>query len=152
MNIVLHKDKNQLEKVTHMYELLAFYLEGELFGVPLRKVLEVSRMVPIVPVPFSPTYVKGVINVRGEILPVVDLKGPLRMKRTREENRIVLLETERGKVGVLVDEVVGVMRVEEQRFEPNPMVGRYSEFVEKVAYLKEGLLCLLEMDRIINSL
>ncbi|MDW8066148.1 MAG: chemotaxis protein CheW [Aquificaceae bacterium] len=153
-NIVLanqHKEKG-LQKISRFFEFLGFYLEGELFGVPLREVVEISKLLPIVPVPFSPRLVLGVINVRGEIIPVIDLKTILRLNKGTEEERVVLVESNKGKVGVLVDKVVGVVRVEEERLEPNPMVGRYSEFIRNVAQLPEGLISILEFDRVVDSL
>lgn len=146
-----HKEKG-LQKISRFFEFLGFYLEGELFGVPLREVVEISKLLPIVPVPFSPKFVLGVINVRGEIIPVIDLKTILKLNKGTEEERVVLVESNKGKVGILVDKVVGVVRVEEERLEPNPMVGRYSEFIRNVAQLPEGLICILEFDRVVDSL
>jgi purine-binding chemotaxis protein CheW len=117
------KDKGIQKTATKIVELLGFYVEGELFGLPLKEVLEVLRVVEPVPVPFSSPLIKGIINVRGELIPVLDLKSILNLRPTKKEERIIILESPRGKVGVLVDEVYGVIRLNEESLEPNPMVG-----------------------------
>lgn len=150
-DIVKVSKERGLQKISRYFEFLGFYLEKELFGVPLREVVEISKLLPIVPVPFSSPLILGVINVRGEILPVIDLKTILRLRKEKEEERVVLVESPKGKVGILVDEVVGVVRIEEEKLEPNPMVGRYSEFVRNVAQLPHGLISILEFDRIVES-
>ncbi len=150
-DIVKVSKERGLQKISRYFEFLGFYLEKELFGVPLREVVEISKLLPIVPVPFSSPLILGVINVRGEILPVIDLKTILRLRKEKEEERVVLVESPKGKVGILVDEVVGVVRIEEEKLEPNPMVGRYSEFVRNVAQLPYGLISILEFDRIVES-
>ncbi|WPM31631.1 chemotaxis protein CheW [Hydrogenobacter sp. T-2] len=141
-----------LQRVSKFFEFLGFYLERELFGVPLKEVVEISKLLPIVPVPFSSPLILGVINIRGEILPVIDLKTILRLRREREGDRVVLVESHKGKVGILVDEVVGVIRIEEEKLEPNPMSGRYSEYIRNVAQLPQGLISIIEFDRVVDSI
>lgn len=86
-------------------------MEGELFGLPLKKVLEMLRVIEPVPVPFSLPLIKGIINVRGELIPVLDLKSILNLRPTKKEERIIILESPRRKAGVLVDDVYGVIRL-----------------------------------------
>ncbi|MCS7308285.1 MAG: chemotaxis protein CheW [Aquificaceae bacterium] len=151
--VLLNKQKERgLQKISRFFEFLGFYLENELFGVPLKEVVEISKLLPTVPVPFSPHLILGVVNVRGEIIPVIDLKTILRLSKKTEEERVVLVESKKGKVGILVDKVVGVIRVEEEKLEPNPMVGRYSEFIRNVAQLQEGLISIIEFDRVVESI
>jgi len=145
------KDKDIQKTATKIIELLGFYVEGELFGLPLKEVLEVLRVVEPVPVPFSPPLIKGIINVRGELIPVLDLKSILNLRVAKKEERIVILESPRGKAGMLVDEVHGVIRLNEESLEPNPMVEMYSKFVRNVAYIDGTLISILEFDRIAES-
>jgi len=145
------KDKDIQKTSTKIIELLGFYVEGELFGLPLKEVLEVLRVVEPVPVPFSSPLIKGIINVRGELIPVLDLKSILNLRPTKKEERIIILESPKGKAGVLVDEVYGVIRLKEESLEPNPMVGMYSKFVRNVAYIDGTLISILEFDRIAES-
>jgi purine-binding chemotaxis protein CheW len=149
--VIPKKDKDIQKTATKIIELLGFYVEGELFGLPLKEVLEVLRVVEPVPVPFSSPLIKGIINVRGELIPVLDLKSILNLRPTKKEERIIILESPRGKAGVLVDEVHGVIRLNEESLEPNPMVGMYSKFVRNVAYIDGTLISILEFDRIAES-
>ncbi len=151
-DLTIPKKEKEIQKATgKIMELLAFYVEGELFGLPLREVLEVLRIVEPVPVPFSSSLIKGIINVRGELIPVLNLKSILNLRPVKKEERIIILESPRGKVGALVDEVHGVIRLNEEDLEPNPMVGMYSKFVRNVAYIDRTLISILEFDRIAES-
>ncbi len=141
------------EKLTaQVEEFLGISLEKELIGISLKKILTISKVVDIVDVPYTPPYIVGVINLRGEIIPVLSLKQILGLPETNEPTRIVVLDSQHGKAGALVDTIVGVVRVPIERFEPNPMVGRYSEYVSHVAQTEYGLMEILDVDRIVNSI
>lgn len=150
-DIVLTKKVKGIERVKRYLEFLGFNLEGEFFGVPLKEVREISRLLDIVPVPFSSPNIRGVINVRGEIIPVLDLKRMLRLLEKTESQRIIIIDTKMGKVGMLVDSIVGVVRIEEEKLEPNPMVGKYSSFIRNVAQIDEKLISILDFDRILEK-
>ncbi len=132
----------------NILEFLAIYLENELMGIPLTKVVEITKMRDIVPVPFSQSHIRGVINIRGEIMAIVSLKETLGLKETRDSERIVILETRFGKIGIIVDEIYGVIKVREDDLEPNPMVGRYSEYVKNVAQVESKILIIIDIDKI----
>ncbi|WP_457600350.1 chemotaxis protein CheW [Hydrogenivirga sp.] len=133
-------------------EFLGISLEDELIGIPLKKILTISKLLDTVKVPYTPTYVVGVINLRGEIIPVLSLKQILELSERKEPTRIVVLDSVHGKAGVLVDTIVGVIRVPHDRFEPNPMIGRYSAYVSHVAQTEHGLMEILDVDRLIDSI
>ncbi len=138
--------------LTDIEEFLGISLERELIGIPLKKTLTISKILDIVKVPYTPGFIVGVINLRGEILPVLSLKQILGLPETKEPTRIVVLDSIHGKAGVLVDNIVGVIRVSQERFEPNPMIGRYSAYVSHVAQTGYGLMEVLDVDRLINSI
>lgn len=153
MNVLAKTDdvaKNRKYKV-NILEFLSVYLENELMGIPLTKVVEITKIKDIVPVPFSKSYIKGVINIRGEILAIVSLKEKLGLTENRESQRIVILETKFGKVGVIVDEIYGVIKVKENELEPNPMVGKYSEYVKNVAQVGDSILIIIDIDKIFDD-
>jgi purine-binding chemotaxis protein CheW len=135
----------------NILEFLAIYLENELMGIPLTKVVEITKMRDIVPVPFSKSHIRGVINIRGEIMAIVSLKETLGLNETRESQRIVILETRFGKIGIIVDEIYGVIKVREDDLEPNPMVGRYSEYVKNIAQIDNGILIIIDIDKIFED-
>ncbi|MGC8588472.1 MAG: chemotaxis protein CheW [Hydrogenobaculum sp.] len=136
---------------TNILEFLAIYLENELMGIPLTKVVEITKIRDIVPVPFSKSHIRGVINIRGEIMAIVSLKETLGLSETRESQRIVILETRFGKIGIIVDEIYGVIKVREDDLEPNPMVGRYSEYVKNIAQVDNGILIIIDIDKIFED-
>ena len=136
---------------TQVEEFLGLDIEGELIGIPLKKILTISKVLQIVEVPFTPPHIVGVINLRGEIVPVLSLKQLLSLPETKEPTRIVVLDFEHGKVGLLVDNIVGVIRVSVDAFEPNPMMGRYSEYVSHVVQTEHGLMEVLDVDRLLSS-
>ncbi len=149
--LVKAEDIKDKKAKINILEFLSIYLENELMGVPLTKVIEITKIKEIVPVPFSKSYVKGVINIRGEILAIVSLKEKLRLSETRESQRIVILETKFGKVGIIVDEIYGVIKVKENELEPNPMVGKYSEYVKNVAQVEDKILIVIDIDKIFDE-
>jgi len=82
---------------------------------------------------------------------IVSLKETLGLKETRESQRIVILETRFGKIGIIVDEIYGVIKVREDDLEPNPMVGRYSEYVKNIAQIDNGILIIIDIDKIFED-
>ncbi len=149
--MVPKKEKEIQGQSTKILELLSFYIENELFGIPLKEVLEVLKTVEPVPVPFSSSAIRGIINVRGEIIPVLDLKRIIGLSGANVENRIIILDSQKGKVGILVDNVYGVIRLDEEKLEPNPMMGEHGKFVRNVAYIDGTLISILDFERIAES-
>ncbi len=150
--IVPTGDKGLLHRGDKVEEFLSLMLEDEIVGIPLKKILTISKTLDIVKVPFTPDYMEGIINLRGEIIPIFSLKNLLGLIETKETSRIVTLDTNHGKAGVLVDTIIGVIRLEENQLEPNPMVGRYSAYVRNVAHIEEGLISILDIDKIFDTI
>ncbi len=137
--------------LTEVEEFLGISIEKELIGISLRKILTISKVLDIVKVPYTPSFIVGVINLRGEIIPILSLKQILGLPETQEPTRIVVLDSDHGKAGVLVDSIVGVIRIPQEKFEPNPLIGRYSVYVSHVAQTEYGLIEILDVDRIMDS-
>lgn len=152
MSDIVPVGKTRAQKLSDTEEFLGISLEKELIGISLKKILTISKVLEIVKVPYTPPSIVGVINLRGEIIPVLSLKLILGLSETKEPTRIVVLDSNHGKAGILVDSIVGVIRVPTDRLEPNPMVGRYSAYVSNVAQTEYGLMEVLDTQRVINSL
>jgi purine-binding chemotaxis protein CheW len=119
-------------------EILTFTVGGEAFGVPLTQVLEILGVRTITRVPRSPLDVVGVCTVRGELVTVIDTRQRLEPGAPRAQNRgrILLTSTSDGeKVGLLVDEVLGVQRFSQAQIEPTSgvLVGDISSHIESIA-------------------
>ncbi len=145
-------ERSILRRGEKVEEFLSLSVEEEIVGIPLKKILTISKTLDIVEVPFTPHYMVGIINLRGEIIPIFSLKSLLGLSETKEPTRIVTLDTLHGKAGVLVDSIRGVIRLEEKQLEPNPMVGRYSAYVRNVAHIEGGLISILDIDKIFDTI
>ncbi|ACD66554.1 MAG TPA: chemotaxis protein CheW [Sulfurihydrogenibium sp.] len=129
-------------------EFLGVKIEDEFIGISLKHVLEISKILEIFPVPLSPQYIKGVINLRGEILPVVSIKEMIGIPEKKQSTRLIILETNLDKLAVMVDEVYGVVRISEDVLEPNPMTSIYSDYISNVAQTKHGFISIIDLDKL----
>jgi len=129
-------------------EFLGVKIEDEFIGISLKHVLEISKILEIFPVPLSPQYIKGVINLRGEILPVVSVKEMIGISEKKQSTRLIILETNLDKLAVMVDEVYGVVRISEDVLEPNPMTSIYSDYISNVAQTKHGFISIIDLDKL----
>ena len=134
-------------------QLVVFQLGAELYGVDIARVHEIIRLQTITRVPRAPSFVEGVINLRGKVIPVVDLRrrfGLPTAEHTRA-TRIVVVEIGDQVVGIIVDSVSEVLRVSTATIEPpSPVVaGIDSEYLHGIAKLPERLVILLDLDRVL---
>ena len=132
-------------------QLVVFQLDAEFYGVDIARVHEIIRLQTITRVPRTPEFVEGVINLRGKVIPVVDLRkrfGLASAEHTRA-SRIVVVEIGDQVVGIVVDGVSEVLRVSEATVEPpSPVVaGIDSEYIHGIAKLPERLVILLDLNR-----
>ncbi|MGZ3780945.1 MAG: chemotaxis protein CheW [Pseudobdellovibrionaceae bacterium] len=106
-------------------QYLTFQLMAEQYGVPIETVREINQFGEITPVPRTPDYVKGVMNLRGKIIPVVNLRIKFGMEPqdTTRDTCIIVIDTEIGQVGMIVDSVKEVVALEESQIEPSPVLG-----------------------------
>jgi purine-binding chemotaxis protein CheW len=106
-------------------QYLTFQLMAEQYGVAIETVREINRFGDITPVPRTPDYVKGVMNLRGKIIPVVNLriKFGMQPQDTTRDTCIIVIETEIGQVGMIVDSVKEVVDLNEGQIEPSPVLG-----------------------------
>jgi len=134
-------------------QLVVFRLGAELYGVDIARVHEIIRLQSITRVPRAPSFVEGVINLRGKVIPVVDLRRRFGLptgEHTRA-TRIVVVEIGDQVVGIIVDSVSEVLRVSAATVEPpSPVVaGVDSEYLHGIAKLPERLVILLDLDRVL---
>jgi purine-binding chemotaxis protein CheW len=132
-------------------QLVVFQLGAELYGVDIARVHEIIRWQTITRVPRSPAFVEGVINLRGKIIPVVDLRRRFGLSDVdnTSASRIVVVEIGDQVVGIIVDSEV--LRVNTSTIEPpSPVVaGIEAEYLQGIAKLPERLVILLDLDRIL---
>lgn len=133
-------------------QLVTFEVNGEEFAVDILRVQEINRMMELTRVPQSPPEVEGVINLRGRIIPVLDLRrrfGMPEAERT-DQNRIVVVDINSRVLGFIVDRVHEVLRIDSTIVEPAPeMISSIdSDFIEGVGKLDDRLIILLELERL----
>ncbi len=133
-------------------QLVTFKVGNEEFGVDILKVQEINKMMSITRIPNAPDYVEGVINLRGKIVPVVDLRKRLNFpKRDYDKNtRIIVVELDGMILGFIVDSVCEVLRIPESIVEPPPSMisGIDSDYIEGIGRLDNRLLILLELKKV----
>lgn len=147
---------SELEQTkSSVLQLVTFIIEKEEFGIDILNVQEIIKPVDITRVPNSSPYVKGVINLRGRIVPVVDLRARFHLpQRTPDKNtRIVVVELEEKVVGFLMDAVKQVIRVDRAIIEPPPPQATSfdSNYLKGVAKLDDRLLTLLDLNNLLGE-
>ncbi len=137
-------------------QLVVFELAGEHYGVDIATVEGIIKMQAITAMPHVPEFVEGVTNLRGDVLPVIDLRKRFRMQTAEvtQETRIVVVEMGDHKVGVVVDAVSEVLRVSEESIEPpSPVVTTVdTSFINGIAKVDERLIILLDLARVLSSM
>ncbi|MGB9682136.1 MAG: chemotaxis protein CheW [bacterium] len=134
-------------------QLVVFSLLEENYGIDIYKVQEIIQYREITYVPKAPPFVKGVINLRGKIIPVIDLKERfgLAEKEINTDTRIIVVEIASQTVGLIVDSVTEVLRISTSNIEPPPPVTTIeADFIEGVGKLDERLIIILDIDRILS--
>jgi purine-binding chemotaxis protein CheW len=136
-------------------QMVVFDLASEYYGVDISDVREIIRMQNITRVPGTPEYMEGVLNLRGKIAPVVDLRKRLNLKVNEQtkESRIVVIDIENKDVGVIVDGVTEVLRIPVSSVEPPSQMLASGDNVhlKGIAKLQDKLVILLDMDSILND-
>ena len=140
-------------------QLVVFELANEYYGVDIAAVESIIKMQPITAVPQAPAFVEGITNLRGSVLPVMDLRKRFglsgreqKTESNRDDKRIVVVSMDGMKIGMIVDAVSEVLRVQEDAIEPPPpMVTTInSAFITGIAKVGERLIILLDLARILT--
>jgi len=138
-----------------LLQLVSFVIENEEFGIDILKVQEIIRPVAVTRVPNAPSFVEGVINLRGRIVPVVDLRKRFGLPEREQDQhtRIIVVELTNKVVGFLMDAVKEVIRVDRSVIEPPPdlAIGIDTHYIKGVAKLEDRLLILLELEEVLSA-
>ncbi|BBB90309.1 MAG TPA: chemotaxis protein CheW [Methylomusa anaerophila] len=135
-------------------QLVIFRLATEEYALPITKVQEINRLMPITKLPQTPSFMEGVINLRGRIIPVIDLRKRFQLAAAEhnDEARIIIVEVNEQTVGVTVDAVNEVLCLSTTDVEPPPPTFILdAQYIEGVGKLEGRLLILLNIDRILTS-
>lgn len=148
-------NKNQKQRSTApLIQLVSFHLASEEYALDILRVQEIIRMQDLTRVPNSPSFVEGVINLRGKVIPVVGLRKRFGLPHLPPDKhtRIVVVEVNGTVVGLVVDSVSEVLRIAADTIEPPPRLGKVQrEYVSGVGKLENRLLLLLDVDYLFSN-
>ena len=149
----IDKEKQQLSGET--VQVVSFALGNEEYGVDIAQVQEINRMVAITHVPRAPHFMEGVINLRGQLIPIIDLRTRFGMPRAEhtKHTRIVVTDIGAKRVGMVVDSVSEVLRIPVEQVEDAPeMIAQVeTEYIRGVGKLGDRLIILLDLQKIISG-
>jgi purine-binding chemotaxis protein CheW len=136
-------------------EVLVFVLGKEEYAVDILKVQEIRGYEKVTPIPSAPDYLKGVVNLRGTIVPVIDLRVKFRMAEPRYDSFtvVVILRIQKRVIGVVVDGVSDVVRLAPHEVKPTPELGAVvdSSFLAGLATQGERMILMLDIEKLLSS-
>ena len=129
-------------------ELISFCIGEQEFCIDVKTVREIRGWTPATPIPHAPTYMRGVINLRGAIMPLIDLRNRLGLGVTIPETRhvIVVVECQDRLAGILVDAVSETFTVPRDSLQPAPDVGEELRYLQAIISIENRLISYLRMD------
>lgn len=144
------KDLSTAEK-----QMVLFELGAEIYGLDIATVHEIIRMQPITRVPKAPFYVEGVINLRGKVIPVIDMGKRFGLEKVEraKNNRIVVVNVHDTIIGIIVDAVTEVIRIPVDSIEPisDIITAAKSDYLSGIAKLTDKMVILLELDKLLSG-
>lgn len=141
--------------IEEIIQLVGFNLGSEYYGVEITRIREIIRMVNLTRVPRTPAYIEGVINLRGSVLPVVNLRTKVKMpkKEYDKSSRIIVVDLSGVMVGFIVDNVQEVIRIPKSATQPPPdiITGVDGKYFTAVANLNNQLLIILDIEKVLMN-
>jgi len=136
-------------------KLLTFYLDKLEYGIQILEAREVVGLLNIDPVPRTPEFLKGVINLRGKIVPVIDLRLKFGMLAIEYTNEICIIVVDLAGIltGIIVDKLAGVITIDKEHYESSPRLGNNidAQFVAGMVKLDDRVIVVLKVERILDN-
>lgn len=143
------------EKNQQVFRWVTFRLADEIYGINVMQVQEVLRMTDVAPVPGAPHYVMGIINLRGNVVTVLDTRKLLDLATSdiTDSSRIMIIESGKVTVGLLVDSVAEVVNIASSDIDPPPSVGNDegSRYIQGIYSTEQQILILIDLNKLINE-
>jgi purine-binding chemotaxis protein CheW len=140
---------------SEMLQLVTFKLAGQKYAVDILKVQEINNIKEITAIPNAPSFLEGAINLRGKVIPVLNLGKKFSFEQTAINDlaKIVIMDIRGVIMGIIVDSVSDVLRIPRDLVEPPPPVSSNvsTKFIAGIAKLDEGLVILLDMDKLLDE-
>lgn len=135
-------------------QLVVFTIGTEEYGIEVNQVQEIIKLLPITRVPRSPDFIEGAINLRGNVIPVVNVHHRLGLEKREntEKTRIIVVEVQRNSVGLIVDQVLEVLYLSQSAFEPPTVAGNLTNvaFIKGIGKLNGRLILLLDLEALLD--
>ncbi|MFD2632374.1 chemotaxis protein CheW [Idiomarina piscisalsi] len=149
------KNETDADSNDEVLQWVTFQLDDETYGINVMQVQEVLRYSEIAPVPGAPNYVLGIINLRGNVVTVIDtrLRFALQPTEVTDNTRIVIIESEKQVIGILVDSVAEVVYLKTSEIDSAPNVGtdESARFIQGVSNRDDELLILVDLDKMLTD-
>jgi purine-binding chemotaxis protein CheW len=146
---------NAADSNDEVVQWVTFRLEGETYGINVMQVQEVLRYTEIAPVPGAPDYVLGIINLRGNVVTVIDTRSRFGLppNEITDNSRIVIIEAEKQVVGILVDSVAEVVYLRSSEIDSAPNIGteESAKFIQGVSNHDNELLILVDLNKLLSD-
>ena len=154
MNDLTDKILENVEEDTQKGKFLTFVLENEAYGIDIKNVTEIIGIQPITTVPELPTFIRGIINLRGKIIPVMDVR--LRFKKEfrnyNDRTCVVVVDINEVSIGLIVDSVSEVVSIPDENIVEPPDINRYgNRYIKNIAKVDGEVKLLLDCNRLLNS-
>jgi len=151
----MHQTKDRVGTQGELRQFISFSVGDEEYGLELLRVKEVIRVREITWLPKAPSFVKGIINLRGDVIPIIDLRDKfgLEAKEATANTRVIVVEVEGKLMGMIVDSASQVVRIPADQIDPPPPVlgGFSQEFITGVGKMEDKLIILLNSDAILTA-
>ena len=146
---------NKMGESDEVLQWVTFKLENEIYGINVMQVQEVLRYSEIAPVPGAPLYVLGIINLRGNVVTVIDTRSRFGLEScdVTDNTRVVVIESEKQVIGILVDSVAEVVYLKASDIDVAPNVGNEesTQFIQGVSNRDGELLILVDLDKLLSD-
>lgn len=148
-------DGAELEEDTQLGKFLTFDLGDETFGIEIRYVTEIIGMQTISQLPEVPDYIKGIINLRGRIIPVINMRARFKMENIAYDDRtcIIVIDIVDCSIGLIVDQVAEVITIEDENIAPPPeaRTGIQNRYIRGIGKVDEEVKLLLDCEKLLED-
>jgi purine-binding chemotaxis protein CheW len=140
--------------MSQVREFVIFKLDGEYYGLNIHNVENIEKRISITRVPHSKPYIKGIINLRGNVIPIVDLRARFRLPSTpdTDDTRIIIITHKELKIGIIVDSSSETLQLSEDAIDPAPSIKSNVEedFVREIGKHNDRIIMLLDLKRVLD--
>ena len=151
----MRTEEEQTDNVVHKSRYLSFFVKDEQYGIDISHINEIIAMMKVTHVPRTPDFVEGVINLRGSIIPIVDIRGKFGIeKKEHDMNTAIIINEVAGvNIGFVVDRVEDVLTFDERDLNEPPKFGSHidTSFIKSVAEVGSDVILILDMEKIFED-